>query len=1336
MADRSTYLNNTDDQISAQKRMEQQGRAVVNTVGTLGAIAAFIIGSRKISLARAFSSDVREAERHLSSQYSRFMITEIAGQSDTAINKFTSWSKNVFEALTADMPSGTEQLDIAVARMARYNAQRASGLGVKIHSVRASQLPSDVYEGVKNWGTLKTMVHGPIAAIAPRTPLRVGSKLYSSGKHGSIAAAGYLMRVRQASKVVDGEQQVFSSFGRSLKGVHTGVAGSAGSRTEFLRTFQVRPFRNIRQFTENVIAPMGKDMRLEHRRQFLEDLYAEARVGTRINRNEKTTEDVINRIKAELKSGGVDADERMHSKSGREAIKRSYRSALKKIVDTESVKPSTIRSYELYKIQMKLGVGDPFSSFESGGVQSLWRKTRESMKMVIKDPMSGRGYGVRGSRYMSEGKSISGHWSEGRKGKYYMYPAGGTAKRHALSLAEGTFIGQFEQLTGWGISVAPNRVTDFISKTLGAKSGSYGEYAIRRYTNTFGALAVYGGGAYMAWKLTNYIARQTIGWGIDDVAAKAYTSAREFQQNVINQLGIVDHARNMERAFPGSMKSPAAVIARMTAPYWMMRAGGKLFGKFGAQVGLASGIALALLTWGDITQSPEELHRIYTGEQDIPVRKGRWWMFGKTPFGGGKVMYYRPHWYPLMRSKYQYQGQLWDSETDEIASTGPLAPLFTPLLKGKLWDPYEWEKKHYHDRPYPLTGEMFEPTMPFAWLGNATIGGLIKPQRIMHQEYWGADQGQGGTPKTYTPGVGAQLGIGSFSPSANLPNVNPNSPSWLVGQGMYSQAEQMGIRGFLWNQMNENMTGRPDFLPQGPVIQSASRATGAERAYWDMNIGDPVNATEFFRRILPHRRRGIEEYNPIPNEMPDWMPGEDYFNNFKTGDPYTKVEMGEARLPGPGYESLHQLHSGIPHVYDAMDRFMILADVAPYSKEYSHYRILAKSMTREDPYWSQVFEREIEQRAKTQEEYEFLDLDVPEDVPLWLKPMSSMYRRAAAFATGPGSITEPFISAAMSIAETGKVNPFFMAQFPISKFFPYKTATQTYKDYRLQGSEFTEWGNPFRDFIDPYINKIKDTFTQIGGSPYIPQEELDRREYEEYFDKLQYVKYKKLSQLATDQGNSQLATQMANMASKTMVGANPFVDKSRLMSALPKRERAFFAAFSDASPEDRDQIEKMVSPEMAKIYRAQWSMRDGAGRGRVRSDQSTAEDTMEYFKDHNLPSKDWTGWSPDVDMKDVQLKVVRNEGMNIHNFDLWESQERSMGRRPYVPSIGDIHTPVDTTEGLRRALHSQMENDGYKNTRTFITQTPASQNTVNLRVKVKRDRSREQNTYMREAINA
>jgi hypothetical protein len=77
-----------------------------------------------------------------------------------------------------------------------------------------------------------------------------------------------------------------------------------------------------------------------------------------------------------------------------------------------------------------------------------------------------------------------------------------------------------------------------------------------------------------------------------------------------------------------------------------------------------------------------------------------------------------------------------------------------------------------------------------------------------------------------------------------------------------------------------------------------------------------MSGTEHFGYTEPHRRfiqrESFEpQANEIPNTAPSWLPGDDYYTNFKVGDPFIKVDQGYARLPGAGYEALHPELKGL-----------------------------------------------------------------------------------------------------------------------------------------------------------------------------------------------------------------------------------------------------------------------------------------------------------------------------------------------------------------------------------------------------------------------------------------
>ena len=96
--------------------------------------------------------------------------------------------------------------------------------------------------------------------------------------------------------------------------------------------------------------------------------------------------------------------------------------------------------------------------------------------------------------------------------------------------------------------------------------------------------------------------------------------------------------------------------------------------------------------------------------------------------------------------------------------------------------------------------------------------------------------------------------------------------------------------------------------------------------------------TEPFRRFVQHETF-TPQANEIPNTAASWLPGDDYYTNFHNGDPFIKIDEGYARLPGAGYEALHpELKDIDPEDYPDIHKMSILADVAPYSREYHTFR--------------------------------------------------------------------------------------------------------------------------------------------------------------------------------------------------------------------------------------------------------------------------------------------------------------------------------------------------------------------------------------------------------------
>jgi hypothetical protein len=121
--------------------------------------------------------------------------------------------------------------------------------------------------------------------------------------------------------------------------------------------------------------------------------------------------------------------------------------------------------------------------------------------------------------------------------------------------------------------------------------------------------------------------------------------------------------------------------------------------------------------------------------------------------------------------------------------------------------------------------------------------------------------------------------------------------------------------------------------------------TNMSRCYYERELGagmgpnpamdEAFGYSEPLRRFI--QRESFEpQANEIRNTMPSWLPGDDYMTNFKVGDPYVRVDDGYARLPGAGYGAIHPELKGVdPEDYPDIHKLSILADVAPYSREYN-----------------------------------------------------------------------------------------------------------------------------------------------------------------------------------------------------------------------------------------------------------------------------------------------------------------------------------------------------------------------------------------------------------------
>ena len=799
-----------------------------------------------------------------------------------------------------------------------------------------------------------------------------------------------------------------------------------------------------------------------------------------------------------------------------------------------------------------------------------------------------------------------------------------------------------------------------------------------------------------------------------------------------------------------------------------------------AKAGVEMQAAASGLTPGGMTYE-EKKEQLVEGE--VPIRQGRFWPLGNTPFKGGKVMYYRPSWYRKLQGGAAFTSDLYGSPAEKFLFYNDISPL-------RPFDPYRFERKHYEDRPYPVTGEYFSgPFGPAVPLLNMTVGKILKPQKTMHQQELAAGLSayapagefgafntqayiQSGMPitgPTFAQGPGivgaAPVGFGGSAPissmsaqnqemasragalntAANLnrgylsdvnnqyiaaaygpPKVSgvmnprivpagaPLEPSNLTFQASefgYRMQEMAGIYGFGFASMREKFGfGQGDFEPQRAVLQSASKAYGTSRAFWDLNLGGlgdvpipsreaigNIEFSEIVRRFIPKERTNVDYINPIPNLMGKqypFLPGPEYFTDFSTGDPFAKVQEGEIRLPGVAYERFNTLYGDETGRYGKVNQLDILADVAPYSKKFKtlNRQIDREDLSPEERIKVQEIRAQVENTTKKYDFSEYKYRDVPGSGPVNLAGRMGEY-----------------------IAHSDN--------FVLSKIFGKRTALEDWERRNVYGATFPEWQRPIESYINPMLQKATqenpvvaaaslgfvgsmfgrtpgaklfgtvvgvaagagssiygNAYEAVTGDRYIPAERKKELALEEYTDILNYVKNTRLASMARESGDMRAAVQYKMAAKRTMYGADIYgADVETLSLAIPKRKREHFKAMIDAPESERGRILSTAGRLERRIYEAAWGM-----------DVEKRPELDEYFSRHELPDASWEGWHPNTNIDAVKIKMGQSMGLEMSQMGYYPQQIKEANLlNPSYPTFNMRQDRQDVLYRLRALMSAR-----------------------------------------------
>ena len=819
--------------------------------------------------------------------------------------------------------------------------------------------------------------------------------------------------------------------------------------------------------------------------------------------------------------------------------------------------------------------------------------------------------------------------------------------------------------------------------------------------------------------------------------------------------------------------------------------------------GVVEGQAIAAgLTPGGMSYEEKKKQLV---EGEVPIRQGRFWPLGNTPFKGGKINYYRPSWYRKLQGGAMFTSDTYGSPAEKFLfynDTSPLRPL----------DPYRFERKHYEDRPYPVTGEYFSgPWGPLTPILNATVGKILKPQKMMHEAEVIANlgsyspAGQSGAYDTMTYNQGGLIGggggfgggfgggasggpgggAGGFQAGVNagyaansapsyaarnmtraslgevnsryaqmsygppkvskvmnpriVPSGTPISPSTAQFQGGeigYRIQEMAGIYGFGFGNLRESLGfGQADFEHQRAVLQSASKAYGSSRAFWDLNLGGlgdiPLGSnegignlefSEIVRRFVPKDRTNVDYINPIRNKMGmmnPWLPGAEYYTNFQTGDPFTRVQEGEIRLPGIGYERFNKLHPDATGRYGLIDQMKILGNVAPYSNQ---YRIIAGQVNKMNlgPDERLQVQEIMKQVADTTHRYDF-------------SPYKYKY-----------STPEELVQHPMRFA-IGRMGEYIQHSdnFILSKTFGKRTAVEDWERSNVYGTTFPQWQNPIQSYLAPMVNKAGQRNpilatatlatagalfgrtprarlfgTMIGaatgfgtstvfqaseavtGERHIPRTRKQELALEEYMDILNYTKNTRLSAMARQSGNYRESILYEAAAKRTMYGADIYSQNIESLSlAIPKRKREHFKAMINAPVAERERILSTAPRLERRMYEAAWGM-----------DVEKLPDLNEYFASHELPDENWEGWHPNTNIDHVKIKTGQHMGLDMSQMGYYPQQIKEANLSN--PSYPDFYGTNDRGDVAAR-LRTLMSGYGITGTITPVM-TPFGSQRINV----------------------
>jgi len=725
----------------------------------------------------------------------------------------------------------------------------------------------------------------------------------------------------------------------------------------------------------------------------------------------------------------------------------------------------------------------------------------------------------------------------------------------------------------------------------------------------------------------------------------------------------------------------------------------------GSAIGMALGISTVLM---DPTKSFDEAYNQVSGAEKVEVKNARWWTMGRQPFEGDGIKYYD---WSIVQKLWHHDAKakaIYGSESAKFAHS--FLPTPTNLF-GLIpaMDPYYVENRNAALNPYPVIAPMGSNIPVWGPIIGGTIGNILKPEvNIDVHSPIDATLGSYGV-------SGAATQLGYSDPGGQLEPRDGMGLRSTANAAVNKLQDYAGLFGFLSEMPLRKLTGSDTGFGEAVEYESSANLTDQGRAFSELNLGGGLGQTELLRRLFNPRASNVNYYNPMPNEAPTWLPGSnsqfesdrDYKIDFHTGALISKVEKGEYRLPGAGYEEFNKLHGG--EGYDIVDKYNILSDVAPGSMSHLMHKRAVQKYIMENPTDEealQVFQtREAENQERMKGIYRFSGSDAlvtnPDAGEAGTGPGGPMGDQARGYLsfvnsnyqqTPDNPVLYPLQRAWQAVTHT-RVPGLAWLQ---GKFMHKRTPREEYIASHVQGTGFADWENPYAGFIEPAGAELVGAAASLVGMDYVPSFTEKKWEVEEYYDKLKYLKARRLADRAESMGNANLAATYQQEMQQTVVGMDldPETVNRNIFKALPQNMRPFVGAFANATPEEAAKIEPYLPSYQKHIWNTIWSHnQQGAPTGGSRREIADAE-VASYFSQRATPDLEANVWNPNVDINEYKLKTLQAEGLNPFEQGIYKTKAREynlLNRSEIIIDTSPFRSDVAQRNRLEYEMNTNVD---------------------------------------------